>query len=587
LENRSSFVIIRSFISKYPREFASFFSILIIQSLVSILSVVSLTPLADGLLSSNPDEWTSITTHFVNFLDRFKLAPSIWIFSFIFISSNFLKSILDLFAERYILKLKYNIVGDIFYDTLSKFFNSKWLFFSAKNNSKILNTLNKELVVIADAIGHMGTIFVQLVQLIVFITIPLFINYKMVLITVCLAVFFTLPVIIIRKYSYRLGSINTATNNSMMSIFVENISLSKLIISFSRQQNTIEKFSQVFDAHKAITIKYQFLSRSIPIIFQPFGISAVIIGLVISSSLGGNISEFASVVWSMLRSIPFLGALVQSKVTIDTFLPSYNQLLNLQEEALKYKETRLSGRPFRNIGTGLHIENLDFSYDQNHNILSNLNVKIYSGQTVAITGQSGSGKSTLIDILLGLYEPKSGKISIDGTSYRDYNIGSIREGIGYVPQDPVLFNDTIKNNLLWTNPFASEEDILNACRLSNSLDFINSLPHKFDTIVGERGSNLSGGQRQRLSLARALIKNPQILILDEATSSLDNESENLIKGAIKSLKGKITIILVAHRLTTILDADYIYVISKGTVLEKGTFNDLMLKKGELFKLNNL
>lgn len=586
MKNKSASSIVKTFISNYPKEFLFFFGILIVQSFISIVSVVSLTPLADILMSNDHIGTSKITKYFTIYLVKINIKPSVWIFSLIFIGSNFLKAVFDLFSEYYILKIKYNIVGDIFDETLSKFFKSRWNFFSSNQNGIILNTLNKELVVIADAIGHMGTIFVQFVQLVVFLTIPLFINYKMVLISFVLASFFTIPTIFIRKYAYKLGENNTKTNNQMMSTFVELLSLSKLILAFGKQENTTRKFNKVFQDHKEVTLKYQFLSRSIPIVFQPFGISAVILGLVFSSSFGGNISELASVVWSMLRSIPFLGALVQSKVTIDTFIPSYNQLLRLQKSANENKEINLNNQHFIRLEKDIKFENIEFSYGESK-VLRNISIVIPSGKTIAITGHSGSGKSTLIDILLGLQIPEGGKILLDNIEYNKFDLKSIRSKIGYVPQDPVLFNDTIKNNLLWSNPDASEQDILDACKLSSSLDFIEELPLGFDTIVGDRGSNLSGGQRQRISLARALVKKPTILILDEATSSLDNESEFLIKESIDSLNGKMTILLIAHRLSTIAKANLIYVISKGQVIEQGSYKELISSGGELYKLSNI
>ncbi len=586
MKNQKVTHVFKTFISTYPKEFTLFFGILIIQSFVSIISVISLTPLADTLITGNHIGTSKITTNFSFFLKKIHLTPSIWTFSLIFIASNFLKAIFDLFSEYYILKIKYNIVGDIFDETLSKFFKSRWNFFSSNQNGVILNTLNKELVVIADAIGHMGTIFVQLVQLVVFLTIPLFINYKMVLICFILAFLFTIPTIFIRKYAYRLGEDNTKTNNAMMTTFVELLSLSKLILAFGKQKNTTIKFNKVFQDHKKVTLKYQFLSRSIPIVFQPFGISAVIFGLVVSSSFGGNISELASVVWSMLRSIPFIGSLVQSKVTIDTFLPSYNQLIILQNTADENREINLNNYQFRKLNKEIVFENIQFSYGES-NVLKNLNLIIPSGKTVAITGHSGSGKSTLIDILLGLQIPQNGNIYIDNVDFKTFDLKTIRSNIGYVPQDPVLFNDSIRNNLLWSNSDATENEIIEACKLSSSFEFIKELPLGFETIVGDRGSNLSGGQRQRISLARALVKKPTILVLDEATSSLDNESEYLIKKSIDSLNGKMTIILIAHRLTTIAKADLIYVLSRGTIIEKGTYQELISQKGELYKLSNI
>jgi ABC-type multidrug transport system fused ATPase/permease subunit len=211
--------------------------------------------------------------------------------------------------------------------------------------------------------------------------------------------------------------------------------------------------------------------------------------------------------------------------------------------------------------------------------LNDINITIKKGKMTAIVGESGSGKSTLIDLLIGFYEPDKGVILADKKPLQEFDIYSFRRHIGYVPQDTILLNDTVKNNLLWSNEKATEMEIVEACKLANAREFIMELSDGYDTVVGERGVRLSGGERQRIALARALLNKPELLILDEATSALDSRSELLIKSAIENIAHKTTLVVIAHRLSTIVNADYIYVLQKGRIIEQGKFDSLISLDG--------
>ena len=225
------------------------------------------------------------------------------------------------------------------------------------------------------------------------------------------------------------------------------------------------------------------------------------------------------------------------------------------------------------------LEDVNFSYVDNFPVLNNVSINIKKGSTTAIVGSTGSGKSTLIKLLLRLYDVKAGKIKFDGIDIKDLNIHSLRKTIGLVSQDIFLFEGTVFENIAYGNLEASNSDIWKAAKLSESDEFINLLPKKEDTIVGERGQKLSGGQRQRISIARAILKNPEILILDEATSAVDNETEAAIQRSLDTLKEGRTVIAIAHRLSTIRNADIIYVLEKGQIVESGTHEELVkLKK---------
>ncbi|MDA7548147.1 ABC transporter ATP-binding protein/permease [Acidimicrobiia bacterium] len=227
----------------------------------------------------------------------------------------------------------------------------------------------------------------------------------------------------------------------------------------------------------------------------------------------------------------------------------------------------------------ISLEDVNFSYVENFPVLNDVSIKIKKGSTTAIVGSTGSGKSTLIKLLLRLYDVKAGKIKFDDKDIKDLNIHSLRKTIGLVSQDIFLFEGTVFENIAYGNLEASNDDIWEAAKLSESDEFINLLPNKEDTIVGERGQKLSGGQRQRISIARAILKNPEILILDEATSAVDNETEAAIQRSLDTLKEGRTVVAIAHRLSTIRNADIIYVLEKGKIVESGTHEELVkLKK---------
>lgn len=229
--------------------------------------------------------------------------------------------------------------------------------------------------------------------------------------------------------------------------------------------------------------------------------------------------------------------------------------------------------------------NVHFSYPtrQEMEILKGIDLQIKEGQKVALVGQSGSGKSTIVSLLMKFYPLDQGEIEINNVPLADYNITHLRQNIGIVPQEVILFGGTIRENILYGNPNASEEELVEAARKSNSLEFIESFPDGFETIVGERGIKLSGGQRQRIAIARAILKDPRILLLDEATSSLDAESERLVQEALDALMEGRTSIIIAHRLATIKDVDQIYVLENGSIVEKGNHDELMTVEGGAYK----
>jgi subfamily B ATP-binding cassette protein MsbA len=237
----------------------------------------------------------------------------------------------------------------------------------------------------------------------------------------------------------------------------------------------------------------------------------------------------------------------------------------------------------KDFNKDITLENINFKYDNDY-VLKNFSVSISKGKTIALVGQSGSGKSTIANLLTRFYDVNDGEIKFDGTNIKNVSIKSLREQIGLVSQESILFNDSIKNNLLLGKQDATDNEIIEALKIANAWEFVKDLPEQINTNIGDAGGSLSGGQKQRLSIARAVLKNPPIMVLDEATSALDTESERLVQDALENMMKNRTSVVIAHRLSTIQNADTIIVMHKGEIAEQGSHLELLAKNGIYKKL---
>jgi len=575
--NISTTKVLIELIKKSPAYFFRLVLVVMVESVVLAAAVVSIIPLADYMLDQNLSNASEFTQIIVGLLPYFSLAPDYWSFGLLFVSLSMFGAITKVLSRYLILKIKYSIIKKMLNEILSNFLNSRWSFFSDSNQGVLMNTLNKELGIVSDTFGHLAMQFARIFQIFVYLFVPFYINFEITITMVILTAFFAAPFLLLSRYSYRLGKISTDLANKMAGIFAETLQAAKIIIGYARQDKSRERYISAYSKYMDSTIKSQTLQSGTSILFLPLGMLSVVLAIGFFMQNNGNIqlSELTAIMYSLLSSAPLMAVFLQTNVSIVNFVPSYEQMASLQEKSLKLAEIKGS-IIFSNLGRGVTIKNVSFSYNREKKIFDKLNMEIKSGEMTAIVGESGSGKSTIVDLVMGLQIPSNGTIEVDNVSLSDLDQNSFREKIGYVPQDPILFNTSIKNNLLWSNSLASEEDIINSLKLSNSDSFVNHLPNGIDTIVGDRGVRLSGGQRQRIALARALVRNPELIILDEATSSLDTESELMIQRSIEELSGKMTVLVVAHRLSTIKKSDMVYVLKDGSVVEYGSFKKLSL-----------
>jgi ABC-type multidrug transport system fused ATPase/permease subunit len=317
------------------------------------------------------------------------------------------------------------------------------------------------------------------------------------------------------------------------------------------------------------------------ILYLVIGITAVLIKILVPVNFVELIPVFGTFAFALFRLVPIIGGISSSTIQIMGVLPDCEIVWRIFGE--NYTHIRDGNKELGSFKSKIEFNNVTFAYKGRERTLEDIFITFEKGQTTAIVGRSGSGKTTIINLLLHLYEADDGEIKIDGVNIREYKTASWLNKIGVVSQDTFIFNDTIKNNITFSlNHFDAE--VIRAAKYADAHSFITELPDGYDTFVGDRGEKLSSGQRQRVAVARAMIREPEILVFDEATNALDNLSEAAIQKAIDEVSKDHTVIIVAHRLSTIANADKIIVLGDRRVLEEGTHKELMAKKGAYWEL---
>jgi len=563
------FLVTKSLIKKDLKRFIFLFFLILFQSLLAFASIISIIPLSEYLMDSEMKNISKFTNILNSTFLFFNIIPSFWVFGFFFIFINFFKGIIEIFTNYFILKIKYSLLRQVYKDLLNSIFSAEWIFFSKIKLGSLFNTLSSELPRVGDTIGHVTSLIAQIILLFIYVSIPLYINFKMTIIVILISSIFFSFLFFFNKISYKLGLQNTETANKTFSFLSEFLAALKLIFSYSKQESTKFSYFKFFDRHVNITIRSQVLSIIVTKIFLPLFMLGVVISVGYSLINGIILSEAVAVMWSLFLSIPICISIFQLSVSFKNFVNSFEQIEKIKNEAKNYP-IQNSNVIIPNFEKNITLKNIYFNYPGRKELLKNVNINIKKNNITAFVGNSGSGKSTILDLIMGLQKPSKGGIFIDNNNLLEINLEKYRNTIGIVPQESFLLEASVKQNLLWgvkDKVDISDKEIWNALRLSNSLDFIKKLPKKLDSIISTRGSNLSGGQRQRIALARALIRKPKILILDEATSSLDEDSENIIIKALNKIVKNTTIIIVTHKLSILNNADKIFYINNGRVVE--------------------
>ncbi|MCG7201185.1 ABC transporter ATP-binding protein/permease [Marinobacter pelagius] len=456
-------------------------------------------------------------------------------------------------------------------------------FFEARSSGQLVATMNDDVNQLERFLDGGANAMIQVLVTVVAVGAVFFVLSP----TVALLAFTPIPLIIWGAFYFqrKAGPLYADVREKvgdLSSRLANNLGGIATIKSFTAEQREAERLKASSEAYveanrRAIRISSAF----IPVIRM-----AILAGFLATFTVGGmmalegtlNVGAYGVLVFLTQRLLWPLTGLAEVIDLFERAMASTRRILNLLAEPVHVRDE--GGRDLAQPVKGeVELRNLSFHYASSGAGIRDISLQVPAGNTLALVGATGSGKSTLIKLLLRFYDPSHGDIRIDGQPIRDINLKSLRGAIGLVSQDVYLFEGSIRENLAYGRPGATDDEIIEAARTAEAWSFIEALPEGLDTAVGERGVRLSGGQRQRLSLARALLKNPPILVLDEATSAVDNETEAAIQRSLRRIGHNRTVIMIAHRLSTIVDADTIAVIEHGRVVEQGTHEALLSKDG--------
>ncbi len=583
----------------YAKPFGRFWPVYLILSLLSVLFGIVNYALIDPLLTllftpetidttvARPEfSLTSgyATDMFKYYLARFMsesgMLKGLLFVCIILVFASFLSNLMRFLSQKMLVDLRTRTMRNIREDLFSKILKLHVGYFNNSRKGEILSSISNDVTEVQNSVASGFHILLKDPILAIGFLVMLFVTSpKLTLLTLV-----TLPVsaIVIGRISRSLkrGAKDTQSLMGMiMSNFEEAISGVRIIKAFNAQSYVKGNFDALNNQHREAS-RRMFTRQEIASPLSEFlGISVAVSVLFyggwlqLRGELGMTLPEFVVYIAYYWRVLEPSKAISSAYASIQRGLVSADRLYAILdvEEEMKEKENAL---PVKSFTDCIEFQNVSFSY-ASEPVLKNISFKIPKGKMIALVGPSGAGKSTIADLLPRFYDINEGSIKLDGTDIRDYRKNDLTSLMGIVTQEAILFNDTVYNNITFGMNNVSEEDVVNAAKIANAHEFIVNMEEGYNTNIGDRGAKLSGGQRQRLAIARAVLKNPPILILDEATSALDTESERLVQDALTKLMKNRTSLVIAHRLSTIQHADEIVVIQAGRIVERGTHDSLM------------
>ena len=500
----------------------------------------------------------------------------------------FIKNLFNYLAMYFIATLRNGMLRDIRNRIYDKITELPVSFFSEKRKGDTISRITSDVQEIQSSFLSMLEMFVKEPLTLLFTLIGmLVISWEL---TLFVLIFLPISGLIISSIGKKLKAKSTSAqqeNATFLSIVEETLSSLKIIKGFNAESKFRNKFND--STNRLNTILNSLLHRQN--LASPMSEFLGVLVITVVLWFGGNMV----LIDKTMDAATFIGFLVLtyniltpakaiSKATysVQKGNASAERILEIIETETTLKDSPNAIKKEK-FDTKIEVENIDFKYEKEL-VLKNFSMNVPKGQTIALVGQSGSGKSTIANLITRFYDVNKGSIKIDGKDIREISKHSLRNLMGLVTQDSILFNDTIRNNIALGKDNATEDEIISALKIANAWEFISQMPQGLDTNIGDSGNKLSGGQKQRLSIARAVLKNPPIMILDEATSALDTESEKLVQQALENMMRNRTSVVIAHRLSTIQNADNIIVMQRGEIVEQGKHDELLAKRGTYQKL---
>ena len=559
---------ILGYLKPYKWQFIAVFAALIVSAVLGLFPSVITGKIVDAIVSDSRN---------------IKQLLQLVVLAVVVLSAAQVISVLEQYINSWISqKIIYDMRNQM-YDHLQ---HMPHAFFTNEKQGDIITRMNSDISGVGSVISVMLTSLVSNVLTVATCVFYLFYtDWRLATVGIIVLPLLILPTKAVGKKRWKLVSEAQEKEDELNQHVDETLSVSgsMLVKLFTKEKVEYEKFSKINDKATKIKIREQragswfhvFLGMFIQI--APLLIYFAGGFLIISNTDKGlTVGDISVVVALVNRLYQPVRQLLDLQVDFVRSLALFNRIFEYFDRKCDIENPENPVNPPLDNCT-VEFKDVHFAYETGREVLKGVSFFVPNGQMYAIVGTSGAGKSTVIGMIPRLYDVTGGSVAVAGTDVRDFDLAYLRTNIGIVTQDTYLFNGTILENLLYAKPNAATEEIENACKTANIYDFINSLPDKFDTVVGNRGLKLSGGEKQRVSIARVVLKNPKILILDEATSSLDSISENLIQSALNNVMSGRTSIVIAHRLSTVIAADKIMVLENGVITETGTHDELLLK----------
>lgn len=530
----------------------------------------------------------TLSENLYSYIDRPSKKESLFRICVIIILAFFLKGLFG-YVQSYLMAfIEQGFIRDLRNETFSHLNKLSLKYFTNERVGNLISRITNDITMINTGISAS---FITLVKepllILVFLTLALSISWQLTLLSFIVMPFSLFVISWLGVKLYKQSYALQAKMADLTSFLQEKIYGTKIVKAFNMEKKEDENFFKLTNHFFKMILRITRIRNIAPPVTEFLSIVAGVLiiwygGIQVLETHTLKASEFLGFLFIIFQIMPPIKELSNVTNRIQESTAAASRVFEIIDEPITIKNVN-NPIKFKTFNDKIIFDNVSFYYEKNHRyILQNISFEVKKGEIVALVGPSGAGKTTLVDLIPRFYDVNEGRILIDGIDIRDYDLKSLRNNIGIVTQEPILFNDTIKNNISYGMENANLDDIIIAAKAANAHDFIMQLPKGYDTIIGERGLKLSGGQRQRISIARAILKNPPIMILDEATSALDSESEILVQEAIERLMENRTTFVIAHRLSTVRNANKVIVIDNGEIVQMGTHSKLIQETDGLY-----